>query len=359
MRVAHVTPTGFGSDGSYGGGERYPAELARAMSRLTPTRLVRFGARSGRTFEDGLEVRTLASRGRFRGAEVNQLSAALVGALSDVDVVHVHCWDSVLANACVLLGRVRGQRVFATDHGGSGHNYWRRLHLNRLLTGFLAVSEFGAGRYPELSDRTTVIYGGTDHHHFRPGPSAPRHGAVFVGRLLPHKGIDQLISGLPADLPLRVIGRPYHPTYRECLHDLAAGKRVTFEENASDDDVVAAYRSARVAVLPSQYRPLNSAPSPNPELLGLTLIEAMACGTPVVCTDVGGMPEVVESGVTGLVVEPLNPQALGAAVHRLASDDAAWSVMAANARRTVERRFTWSAVAERCLDAYAGHSRGS
>jgi glycosyltransferase involved in cell wall biosynthesis len=175
---------------------------------------------------------------------------------------------------------------------------------------------------------------------------------VFVGRLMPHKGVDRLICGLPADVPLRVIGRPYDTAYRDCLHELAAGKPVTFEEDATDEDILSAYRSARVSVLPSQYRPLNAPPSPNPELLGLTLIEAMACGTPVVCTDVGGMPEVVESGVTGLVVEPSSSRALGAAVARLTRDDATWSSMASNARRIVEQRFTWNAVAERCLAAY-------
>src|SRR5207244_7382908 len=89
------------------------------------------------------------------------------------------------------------------------------------------------------------------------------------------------------------------------------------------------------------------------EILGLTLLEAMACQTPVVCTSIGGMPELVVDGETGVVVPPNDSAALGAAVESLLDDPARARRLGAAGRERVLQRFTWTAVAERCLDAYA------
>lgn len=353
-RVTHVTPMDFGPQGVVGGGERYAVEVAKAMARIVPTRLLTFGPRARRYELGDLSVRVLRTRTRWPDNEVNPVSELLLPALLGSDVVHVHQWESTVTNTCVLGGRALGKRVYATDHGGGGRNYWRRLHLSRLVSGSLPVSEFGAGFYPELAQRASVIYGGVDTDVHRP-PSGPRTGEVlFVGRLLRHKGVDDLVRAVAPTTRLRIIGRPYDAQFRAELGELARGKDVTFEEDADDARVVEAFRSARLAVLPSVYRPRVGAPSRNPELLGLTLLEAMACGTPVVCTRVGGMPEIVRHEQTGLVVEPGDVGGLGSAIDRLLRDDDLWRRCSTTARTWVERNFTWDATARRCLDAYAG-----
>jgi glycosyltransferase involved in cell wall biosynthesis len=104
-------------------------------------------------------------------------------------------------------------------------------------------------------------------------------------------------------------------------------------------------------VLPSVYRtPVGE--TKVPELLGQTLLEGMACGAAALCTRVASMPEVVEDGVTGFVVPPNDPAALGERLAWLAAHREQAAVMGAAGRARVLRHFTWDAVVSRCLDAY-------
>jgi glycosyltransferase involved in cell wall biosynthesis len=357
LRVLHVSPASFGSGGLFGGGERYPYELAKAMASLCAVRFVTFGSEAARYRDGDLEVRVLPSRGLWKGSEVNPVSEGLLGELGRADVIHVHQWESIVANACVIGARLMGKRIYATDLGGSGPNYWRRLRLGRWLTGSLPCSHFGAGFYPELKDKANVIHGGVDDHRFSPAPGIERdRRALFVGRLLPHKGIDRLIDAIPPTLDLLVIGRAYDSAYWDYLHTRAQGKRVEFRERVEDAELIEAYRTSRVVVLPSVYRPTFGPAAPKSELLGLTLLEAMACATPVVCTDVGGMPEIVSHGHTGFVISPDDPVAMATALSRLVEDDALWASMS-QAALDRARTLSWSAIARNCVDLYEDSAR--
>ena len=353
LRVLHVSPTSFGDDGIFGGGERFPYELAKAMSDECPVTLLTFG-RERRSHRDGnLHVRMAKQHGTWKGSEVNPLAADLVPAIAAVDVVHVHQWETVVANQCVVLGRLMGKRIFATDHGGSGPNYWRRLRLHRLLTGFIAVSRFGAGFYPEMQDRTRVSLGGVDTRRFSSDPRVrPRTPGALRGAPAPPQGDRPGDRGLAADGAL--------PGHREALRprlppaaarEVAAGKQVEFRENVDDEALVTAYRSSRLALLPSVYRPTTGPPAPRSELLGLTLLEAMACGTPVICTDVGGMPELVDHGHNGFVIDPDDVSAIAPAVCALLTDHALWERMSAAARSSAEA-LSWTSIARNCLRIY-------
>jgi glycosyltransferase involved in cell wall biosynthesis len=350
--ITHVSPTHFGRRGIVGGGERYPYQLARAMAAECPTRLVTFGDVAETRREGNLEIRVLPTRGRWRESEVNPLSERLPDALLGSSVVHVHQWASVVANFCVGYGALTRTPVFATDHGGYGYNYAGRLRLHRLLTGLLPVSRFSASFYPQMADKTTVIGGGVDTAYFRPSPETPRKRQVlFVGRILPHKGIDVLVNAVDQDLPLLVIGTVYDSGYRARLGQLAEGKPVTFREGVGDHELLEAYQTAGVVVLPSVIRTTGGDVAPKSELFGLTLLEAMACATPVICTDVGGMPEVVDDGRTGYVVPPNDPEALRISLHRLLDDETTWSALSDGALDRASAN-SWSAVARRCLEAY-------
>src|SRR5262249_39091115 len=148
--------------------------------------------------------------------------------------------------------------------------------------GHLHISQYSRAVFGQENRRwARVVYGGVDTERFSPDPSISRENTIlFVGRLLPHKGVNYLIEAVPADLPLEIIGRPYDPRFFADLQRLAAGKLVRFRTDCDDASLVAAYRRARCVVLPSVYRDLYGQETRVPELLGQTLLEGMACGTP-------------------------------------------------------------------------------
>ena len=145
--------------------------------------------------------------------------------------------------------------------------------------------------------------------------------------------------------------------YLDLLRARAAGKCVTFLHDVDDAALVQEYRRASCVVLPSVYTTPDGRSTLVPELLGQTLLEAMACGRPAICTDVASMPEVVVNGDTGYVVSPGNPAALGAAIVRVLADPDAADAMGARGRSRVLERFSWSKVVDRCLAAYVTERR--
>src|SRR5437764_10247617 len=91
MRVIHVVPTPFGSAGLFGGGERYPLELARALARQIECELITFGPQPDRVEEEaGLRIRTLRSITSIGGHPAHPLAPGLIAALNGADVVHTH-----------------------------------------------------------------------------------------------------------------------------------------------------------------------------------------------------------------------------------------------------------------------------
>jgi glycosyltransferase involved in cell wall biosynthesis len=238
---------------------------------------------------------------------------------------------------------------------------WFHAHLH--------VSEYSRRVHGQDTDpRSHVILGGVDAEKFSPartegateGASAERRGgALYVGRLLPHKGVDDLIRALPEGMPLEIIGQPYGEAYVRELKRLAEGRRVTLRHDCDDAALVAAYRAALCVVLPSVYRDMYGRETRVPELLGQTLLEGMACGAPAVCTDVASMPEVVEDGVTGFVVPPNDPAALRGKLSWLASHPREAAAMGRAGRACVLEKFNWDSVVGRCLEIYEGRSPGA
>ena len=179
-----------------------------------------------------------------------------------------------------------------------------------------------------------------------------RRRALFAGRLIPYKGVHHLIEGVRADTQVRLAGGAYHAAYERHLCALAQSRKVEFLGPLFGEALVREYCAAGASVLPSVETDLYGKRYPKGEILGLVLLEAMACETPVVCTSVGGMPELVPHDETGLVVPPGDSAALGEAVERLLDDPALARRYGEAGRRRVLARFTWRSVAERCLLAY-------
>jgi glycosyltransferase involved in cell wall biosynthesis len=358
MRVVHVAPTFFGPAGIFGGGERYPLELARALARQVDCELVAF-AREARAWReaDGLRIRILRAVAFLGGHPAHPLPLGLGHALSDADIVHAHQLRSTASRLAAVHARIRRIPTAVTDHGLAGRD-WAGL-LPRLFDRFLTVSAYSARELAAPASRTKIVYGGADPARFRPDTEGRRHGVLFVGRLTPHKGVDRLIEALPGDAELRVAGSAGHDTeapereYPTLLRKLAEHRSVEFLGSVADSDLPDLYRGAEVLALPSVHVTCYGREVPVSELLGLSAIEAMASGTPVVASGLGGLPEVVEHGVTGFLVEPGNSAELGERLAQILGDRRLAARLGRNARERFLERFTWEACAERCLSAYS------
>jgi glycosyltransferase involved in cell wall biosynthesis len=360
MRVLHVAPTPFGAAGLFGGGERYPVELARALARHIDCELVTFGPHPGAWREPGgLRVRVLRRWGLFRGHPVHPVAPQLAWSLGGVDVVHTHHLRSAPSRVASVAAAVAGRHRVTTDHGLGGGG-WGGL-LPALFERFLTVSRFSADNLGVPAERTRVIYGGVDPARFHPGqdPAGARDGVLYLGRITPHKGVDRLLRALPQGASLTVAGstghdpRPPERDYPSLLHRLAADRRVLFTGTAPDDDLPGLYRRASVFVLPSVETTCYGRSVAVTELLGLSVLEAMASGTPVVASRTGGLPEVIRDGETGFLVTPGDVPELHDRLDRLLRDAALARRMGRAARALVLERFTWQATAQRCLAAYA------
>ena len=357
-----MAPSAFGPDGLYGGGERYPLELAQALAGEVDCELVTFGRRPGtwRT-AGGLRVRVLRPVTWLGGHPAQPVAPQLPAALARADVVHAHHFRSVPTRMAAVTARVLRAGTAVTDHGLLGRTWGGLVH--GLFDRYLAVSRFSADLLGAPPARTQVIYGGADTRRFAPGPGADRDGVLFVGRLTPHKGVDRLLRALPDGAGLRVAGsagHDPHPPERDypvLLRRLAQGRDVTFLGPVAEEALPELYRRAAVLALPSVDRTCYGRPVPVSELLGLVALEAMASGTPVVASRIGGLAEIVVDGETGFLVPPGDTDALGDRLARVVSDRRLAARLGANARDLVEQRFTWRACAERCLAAYQALTR--
>jgi glycosyltransferase involved in cell wall biosynthesis len=354
-RVLHLVPALFGPAGVVGGAERYTLELARHMAAHTATRLVTFGADAAQTRIDELDVRVVGNPWRVRGQRNNPIAAALVPEIFGADVVHCHQQHVLMSSTAAAVCRLIGRRVFATDLGGGGWDVSAYVSTDRWYDGHLHISEYSREVYGHADKKwARVILGGVDTARFSPDPNTPRtQRALFVGRLLPHKGVQDLIAALPVEMSLDVVGPVHDAAFLENLKTEGAVKSVTFRHAVDDVELVKAYRRALCLVLPSVYRMSDGHETKVPELLGQTLLEAMACGTPVICTRVASMPEIVEEGKTGFIVDPGDRRGLRERLEWFAAHPVEAAAMGAAGRRVMLERFQWSQVVQRCLEAYA------
>jgi glycosyltransferase involved in cell wall biosynthesis len=368
VQVTHVVPALFARENVFGGAERYALELARAMAARMPTRFVSFGATEARLKLDDLEVKVVRNWVPYRRFRFDPFAPSLLAELWNADVVHVHQPETMMGSMALACAKTRGIPIFASHLGGYGLGLHRVMEVDDLFDGHLHISEFSRRHFghAERPDARTIL-GGVDVNTFRPpAEDVERRDVVFVGRLLPHKGINYLIEAMDDDVTLSIIGRRWQHAmaFDELLIELAKGKQVCFLEgrrddsgvwapNAEDSTLVSALQSALCVVLPSVHTTIFGQNYPIPELLGLVVLEGMACGAPAIVTNVCSLPEVVVDGVTGFVVPPNDPGALRDRIRwlRVHPDEA--RRMGAAARRRVLDAFTWDRVVDRCLEAYA------
>ena len=169
--------------------------------------------------------------------------------------------------------------------------------------------------------------------------------ALFVGRLTHHKGVEEFIQAAQWTDPVvhLVVGDgPRREQLERMAHALPSGK-VVFAGRVAARDLPSYYRAATIGVLPSTSRL---------EAFGIAALESMASGRAVVVSDIPGVSEVLEPGVSGLVAEPLDARDLADKIRRLALDPELAATMGKAARERVLANFTLDKVVDRLLEVY-------
>lgn len=363
MRITLVSPydpdprVTADEGGHVGGVERVFAEVSKDLATRghEVTVVCSTEGQRGRTHSDGVRTVRRPRWGTLFRDPVVRLHRELT---DDADVVHVPATypfttTSVLRRAdrlgvpSVLDFHFEPQppstagRVAARIYRSFAPRAYQRA--DAVVVRSMAYGRRAASLADVPESRWHVVPNGVDTERFTPdGPvGSDDDYLLFVGRLVPYKGLEVLLRALarrPPGIPLLVAG---DGPLRARLERLAKRLRVDarFLGYVPEDDLPPLYRGARVTVLPS----VNSQ-----EAFGITLLESMACGTPVVASDLPGVATV--AGVGGLVAPPRTPSALGARI-RDVLDGAEVPRGRALADR-VRRLFSWHAVTGRMLEVY-------
>lgn len=220
--------------------------------------------------------------------------------------------------------------------------------LDRVITGSDNSARSVAKEFSLPRDKVSVIYDGVDTETFRPVEVAKEEGLVlYVGNSDDrNKGARYLVDAMALlkgneELRLTVVDRLTAWTVPSRAQELGISERVTLTGRVGQDELVRLYNSCEVFVSPSLY-----------EGFGLPAAEAMACGAAVVATTAGAFPEVIEDGVSGLLVPPRDSAALSTAIERLRGDPYLRYKLGREGRRRINEHFSWRETAVRTLELY-------
>jgi starch synthase len=375
----------------YGGAGVHVEYLAKSLRPLTDVRVHCFGPPRDEpgviAYPDPAGLIEANPALRTLGVDV-----AMADGIEGTDLVHSHTWYANLA------GHV-GKLLYGVPHVATAHSLeplrpWKAEQLGggyalsswceaTALQAADAVIAVSAGMradvlsvYPDLDPaRVHVVHNGIDTEEYKPDPGTDvltRLGidpgaptVVFVGRVTRQKGLPYLLRAarsLPPEVQLVLLaGAPDTPEIAvevdKLVDSLQASRQgvVWVQAMLPKPDVVQILSHATVFVCPSIYEPM-----------GIVNLEAMACETAVVATATGGIPEVVEHNVTGLLVPieqaddgsgtPLQPDRfvadLAEAITSVVTDPTRSAAMGKAGRERAVQRFSWDAVAAYTLDVY-------
>ncbi|MFM5905767.1 MAG: glycogen synthase [Micrococcales bacterium] len=380
----------------YGGAGVHVAELVKVLRKHIDVQVRAFG-------EDRNETDTKAYRHsvEFQGAnpalQTMATNLEMVSDIAGADLVHSHTWYANFAGQ--VAGTLHGIPHLITAHsleplrpwkeeqlgGGYRLSSWVERTAYEAATGIIAVS---AGMrndilraYPQIDPaKVSVVHNGIDLDAFQAadnpdlvranGVDPDKRSVVFVGRITQQKGLPYLLKAareLPSDVQLVLCaGAPDTPEILQTVTDLVADLRavrdnvIWVEKHLSRAELIAMLSAATVFACPSIYEPL-----------GIVNLEAMACGTPVVATATGGIPEVVAHEETGLLVpieqvldgsgKPLDEKKFVsdlAEALNTALDHRDLATFGAAGRRRVEGHFSWDSIAATTIEVYKNAIEG-
>ncbi|MCW2598658.1 MAG: glycogen synthase [Frankiales bacterium] len=357
----------------YGGAGVHVEYLARELRSLVEVDVHAFGG-------DGAVVHSPDPALASANAALQTLSVDLrmAAALEGCDVLHSHTWYADMAGHLgsllfdvphvVTTHSLEPHRPWKADQLGGGYRVssWAEKVALHDAAAVIAVSngmrDDVLAAYPGLDpSRVHVVHNGIDTVEYADvasvdvleglgvDPSEPY--AIFVGRITHQKGVEHLLRSA-ASWPGQFVfcaGAPDTPEIAASVAGLVADLKASrpgviwVQEMKPRAEIIQLLSHATVFVCPSIYEPL-----------GIVNLEAMSCGTAVVASRVGGIPEVVVDGETGLLVDlgPSFEHDLAVAVRSMLEDPARASLMGAAGRARAVSEFSWSTIAERTVEVY-------
>ena len=297
LNIAHLSPAYFSPDSYVGGGERYVDYIAQALQGIEGITQTIFstGPDDQLFSRHGIPFRVLRNESPHAGM-TNAFSSALWNELSNFDLVHIHQCLTLFGAYSTAIVRSKRIPIVGTDLGGGEDSLMMKGRCIELMSGVVSISRYAhnltAGFYHGPHE---ILIGPIDTDRFIPAqqPALSHQRALCVSRILPHKGIDRILAALPPDFSLVIAGRVYHEPYYDLLRRMAEGKDVTFILDADDDKLLDLYHSSSIFIQASTAKDIYGTNVAKPELMGLTTLEAMSCGLPVIVSDAGSLPELV------------------------------------------------------------------
>jgi starch synthase len=379
----------------YGGAGVHVAELSRVLAKHVDLQVRAFGAPRDADFH-GATVTSYSTPEDLGAAnaalQTLGVDLRIVPDIAGADVVHSHTWYANMAGhlASLLHGiphvlsahSLEPLRPWKAEQLGGGYalSSWVEKTAYEAAAAIIAVSD-GMRQdilrsYPDVDPaKVRVVHNGIDVDMWQPdegedevralGIDPAKPSVVFVGRNTRQKGVPYLLraaASLPAGvqlvLCLGAADTPELAAETARLIEELQGKRegvVLIERMLPRHELIQVLSHATAFACPSIYEPL-----------GIVNLEAMACGAAVVASATGGIPEVVQHGETGLLVElqqvtdgtgtPLDPEKFvadfAAALNEVVSDPARAKVMGAAGRVRAEQHFSWESITETTLEVY-------
>lgn len=285
--------------------------------------------------------------------------------LKNMDIIHVQ-WPIPNGLGALFLKKVYGIPYINTIHGEEVH-LSKRYHMlfalrwlvnnsSKTITNSTATRNFSieAGLDGEKID---VIPFGVETDFFRP-LEVYKDPDIFqilsVGYLIERKGFEYLIRAMPLVLKehenvrLKIVGSgPLESKLKSLIYELELADKVEIVKNVSDEELLMIYNSADLFVLPSIVDSQG-----NTEGLGVVLLEAMACGLPVIGSDVGGISDIIENGKNGFLVKEKDITALSYCIIKIINDKGILSCLSNNGYKSVKNKFSWNKIANYYQNIY-------
>ncbi len=280
---------------------RSPRVLACGADNSWTSSLLGFGRRAHVDSVNGVQSRVLATNENAI-ANFTAFSPELYRVFPTYDLIHIHQPFTISGQTAAVVAAQSKVPFVLTDLGAGNRKTLFAIDVLRRASAIVAISEYSKRQLAEFfpGSHIAVVIGPVESRWFSDVGASARAGVLYVGRILPHKGVDRIIGAAPRDLPITIAGASADERYLRHLIAMAEGKTVSFRLNPADLELTELYRTHEFYCIASTHRDCFGSFYENPELMGITTMEALASGCKVIVSDTTSLPEIVRNAPDGV-----------------------------------------------------------